>query len=133
MLCGLTAATVATLRHCCRLQTPEGEAPDVWQRLPGEGLTRALQQLTRGEESVPELALHSLAAAVSEHSLHVEATCKQLQRAHDQEVKAREGLQQQVAVLTQQVAQQREEVADLRAELAEMRAQMKSLLQQKEG
>lgn len=115
----------------------------MWQRLPGEGMTRVLQHLTRGTATVPERALNSLAAAVAEHSLHVEATCERLQWAHDQEVKAREELQQQVAVLTEQVAQQQEEllaaqqrveeVAELRAEMAEMRAQMQSLLQQKEG
>jgi phage shock protein A len=62
-----------------------------------------------GDKALPNHALFSLAAAASEHSLHLEDTCKQLR--------------QQVTGLEQQVT-------GLHATVAAMAAQLQSLVEQ---
>lgn len=120
----VTAATVVPPYHCCRLQTPEGKAPDVWQRLPAQGLTLALRH--HHEDTFHEPGtMNSLAEAVSEHSLHVEATCMQLR----QELTELRAHSQQWGNERRELPQ---EVAELRAAVATMQAQVQSLLEQKQ-
>lgn len=119
--------------RCCGHAPPrsadlqwQANGPAVWQQLPREGLATALLHYDHDIWGDNRTAVHSLAAAAAEHSLHMDTKLQE-------EVL---WLHATVAALTNQVDQQQKQhkaqVDELRATVAAVGAQLQSLLEQKE-
>jgi DNA repair exonuclease SbcCD ATPase subunit len=113
----LKAGALLSAAACpCCTQTPEGQPPDIWRRLPQEALQAALQ-FYKNDLGYPEGALRSMAWAAAQHSLELDCELRrevvelrdtvaglesQLQQRDDQLQQQDERLQQQDQRLQQQ-------------------------------
>lgn len=109
---------------CC-VQTPEGQAPDIWRRLPCEALHAAVQHYKDAPNFGWDVedtfsSLLSMTRVAAEHSLMLNVEANELRK--------------EVASLRKELAEQKgkqqEEVAGLQATVAAMGAQLQALLQQ---
>lgn len=137
----------AACTHCARCsQTPEGQPPDVWRRLPHKALKAALEHYGNAPAYSWDTAgaLTSMTRAAAEHSLLLEDETQRLHR-EVQELRQQQDKQQQEAMLQeskadrlrrevlelrQQQEKQQQEAADLQATVAAMGAQLRRLLLQ---